>query len=223
MEEEAPGQEEQVPEIAPKTAKSRRGLVKIVAAVIAVAVIVAVSYFAFFSGSPASPQLFAFFIARQDQMTTSFDASGSVGGTGHPSIQSYAWTFGDGATGTGVSTTHTYQTPGRYTVTLTGSDRGPTGKAPRHVSAASTAVYILYDRFFTASCPYADFWPLRKNTYGDVIVQDRAPCLDFYPWVLFAPSPETNPSWVYTLYHFDAKVRNHPGYSVEQPVMLPVF
>src|SRR2546428_657464 len=156
-------------------------------------------------------------------MTTSFDASGSVGGTGHPSIQSYAWTFGDGATGTVVATTHAYQTPVRYRVTLTVSDGASTGTAHRYVSAASTTVDILYDRFFTASCPYADFWPLRKNTYGDVIVQDRAPCLDFYPWVLFAPSPETNPSWVYTLYHFDAKVRNHPGYSVSQPVMLPVF
>src|SRR3989441_7028667 len=121
MEEEAPGQEEEAPEIAPETAKSRRGLVKIVAAVIAVAVIVAVSYFAFFSGSPASPQPFAFFIARQDQMTTSFDASGSVGGTGHPSFQSYAWNFGDGVTGTGVWTRPTFRTPGRNTGTMTAS------------------------------------------------------------------------------------------------------
>src|SRR3989454_7899463 len=148
MEEEAPEQEEEAPEIAAQPAKSRRGLVKIVAAIIAVAVIVAVSYFAFFSGSPASPQPLAFFIARQNQMTTSFDASGSVGGTGHPSIQSYAWNFGDGATGTGVATTHTYQTPGRYTVTLTVSDGASTGTAQRYVSPANTTVDILYDRFF---------------------------------------------------------------------------
>src|SRR3989442_5815720 len=149
MEEEAPGQEEEAPEIAPETAKSRRGLVKIVAAVIAGAVTVAVSYFAFSPGSPASPQPFAFFIARQDQMTTSFDASGSVGGTGHPSIQSYAWTFGDGAPGAGVSTTHTYQTPGPYTVTLTVSDRASTLPPQRYVSAASTTVDIPHDRFLT--------------------------------------------------------------------------
>src|SRR5207245_10483164 len=115
MEEEAPGQEEEAPEIAPETAKSRRGLVKIVAAVIAVAVIIAVSYFAFFSGSPASPQPFAFFIARQDQMTTSFDASGSVGGTGHPSLQFYAWTFRVRATGTRVPTRPTDHDRGRST------------------------------------------------------------------------------------------------------------
>src|SRR2546422_8889054 len=105
MEEEAPEQEEETPEIAAQPAKSRRGLVKIVAAIIAGAVIVAVSYFAFFSGSPASPQPFAFFIARQNQMTTSFDASGSVGGTGQPAIQCHAWDFGPGATGTGVAPT----------------------------------------------------------------------------------------------------------------------
>jgi PKD repeat protein len=223
MEEEAPEPEEEAPEIEPQAAKSRRGFFKILAAVIAIAVVLAVLYFAFLSGGPASPQPSAFFIARQDQMTTSFDATGSVGGSGHPTIQSYAWNFGDGATGSGVTTTHMYQTPGRYTVTLTVSDGVSTATAQRYVSPASTTVDILYDRFFTADCPYSDFWPLRKNTYGDVIVQDRSPCLDFYPWVLFAPSPGTNPSWIYTLYHFDARVRNHPGYSVAQPVMLPVF
>src|SRR5256712_6173517 len=148
MEEEAPEQEEEPPDFAAQPAKSRRGLVKIVAAIIAVAVIVAVSYFAFFSGSPASPQPFAFFIARQNQMTTSFDASGSVGGTGHPSIQSYAWNFGDGATGTGVATTHTYQSPGRYTVTLTVSDGASTRTAQRYVNAASTTAGNLYGPIF---------------------------------------------------------------------------
>src|SRR3989441_5721199 len=159
MEEEAPEPDEGAAEIRPEPGKPRRALVKIAAAVIAVAIIASVSYFAFFSSAPASPQPTAFFIARQDQMMSSFDASGSVGGTGHPSIQSYAWNFGDGATGTGVATTHTYQTPGRYTVTLTVSDGASTGTAQRYVSAASTTGDILYDRFFTASCPYADFWP----------------------------------------------------------------
>ena len=223
MEEEAPEPEEETPEIASAPAKGRRGVLKIATVVVAVVVVIAVAYVVLFSGPPPSTGPTASFIARQDQMTTAFDASGSTGGSGHPAIQSYVWTFGDGTFGTGISTTHTYQTPGRYNVTLTVSDGASTATARRYVSPASTTVDILYDRFFTADCPYSDFWPLRKNTYGDVIVRDQSPCLDFYPWVLFAPTPEINPSWIYTLYHFDAMVRNHPGYSVTQPVMLPVF
>jgi PKD repeat protein len=223
MEEEPPEQELEAAEIAAGPTKGRRGLVKIVALVVAVAVVLAVAYVVLRSGPAPTAGPTAFFIARQDRMTTSFDASGSVGGVGHPAIQSYVWGFGDGTTGTGVSTTHTYQSANRYTVTLTVSDGASTATAKRYVSPANTTVDVLYDRFFTADCPYSDFWPLRYNTYGDVIVQQQVPCLDFYPWVLYARHPDTNPSWIYTLYHFDAIVRNHPGYSVTQPVMLPVF
>jgi chitodextrinase len=35
--------------------------------------------------------------------------------------ENYAWNFGDGSTGTGSIVTHTYETSGNYTVTLTAS------------------------------------------------------------------------------------------------------
>ena len=38
-------------------------------------------------------------------------------------ISSYAWSFGDGTTGTGVSVTHSYAKNGTYKVTLTVTDR----------------------------------------------------------------------------------------------------
>ena len=50
----------------------------------------------------------------------SFDGSGSTAVTG--TIVSYAWDFGDGTTGTGATTTHTYSAPGVYFATLTVTD-----------------------------------------------------------------------------------------------------
>ena len=38
----------------------------------------------------------------------------------------YEWDFGDGTTGTGATPSHTYRTPGTYTVTLTASNDGGT-------------------------------------------------------------------------------------------------
>ncbi len=49
-----------------------------------------------------------------------FDASGSTDPDG--TIAEYRWDFGDGGTGTGVRTRHTFQLPGSYLVTLTAID-----------------------------------------------------------------------------------------------------
>jgi hypothetical protein len=71
-----------------------------------------------------------------------FDGSGSFDPDGD--IVSWDWDFGDGTTGDGAITTHAYDSPGRYTVTLTVTDddgatgsttlvvqvRGGGGKAP---------------------------------------------------------------------------------------------
>ncbi|MFI1226331.1 MULTISPECIES: S8 family serine peptidase [unclassified Streptomyces] len=64
----------------------------------------------------------------------SFDASGSTDPDGD--IASYAWKFGDSATGTGVTATHRYPSAQRtYTVQLTVTDRGGhSGTVSRQVS-----------------------------------------------------------------------------------------
>jgi chitodextrinase len=183
------------------------------------------------SSKTVSIQVFptAQFVARAEQMKVSFDGSRSFQSLGS-AITSYAWNFGDGSpvdTLSGAKVAHTYATPGRYRSTLTVTDaQGRTGNAIRFVSPASTTVDILMDGFFKSGCPYRDYWDTRYNVYGDRILRNEVPCTDYYPWVLFSSAVELqriNPSYVYTLYHWDAKVRNHPAYNVSEPVMFPVF
>src|SRR5712692_10377339 len=58
--------------------------------------------------------------------TVSFNAGASVDPDG--TIASYAWTFGDGGTATGVTASHVYGAAGTFTVTLTVTDNsGSTG------------------------------------------------------------------------------------------------
>ncbi|WP_246555587.1 PKD domain-containing protein [Nonomuraea jabiensis] len=53
-------------------------------------------------------------------ISCTFNASGSSDPDG--SVASYAWDFGDGATGTGARPSHTYASPGDYRVRLTVTD-----------------------------------------------------------------------------------------------------
>ena len=59
----------------------------------------------------------ASFSQQNDGLTVTFDAGHSSG-----AIASYLWDFGDGSTGTGKSTSHSYAVAGSYTVTLTVTD-----------------------------------------------------------------------------------------------------
>ncbi len=53
-------------------------------------------------------------------LSCTFDAGGSIDPDG--TITDYAWDFGDGATGSGATSPHTYPAAGSYTVTLTVTD-----------------------------------------------------------------------------------------------------
>ena len=67
-------------------------------------------------------------------LVVAFDASGSSDPDG--GIAGYRWTFGDGATGSGVSASHTYTAAGTFTVTLTVTDNQ---SASRSTTRAVTA------------------------------------------------------------------------------------
>jgi len=109
---------------------------------------------------PPTPPV-AKFTATMDWMVVSVDASASYDSDG--TIQSYAWDFGDGDTGTDVSTSHTYLVEKTYTITLTVTDNdGMTGQAttdvvarmPHPPVASFTAVVTHFDVVVDASASY---------------------------------------------------------------------
>src|SRR5437867_3469335 len=129
---------------------------------------------AIFSYNPSSPQV--------GQQVT-FSASASGGTTPY----SFSWSFGDGASGTGSSTTHTYPSAGTFNVILTVKDRSSpqqTATSQQSVSVSSpppslTASFVYSPSTpqvgqqvtFTASvsggtAPYTDSWSFGDGSTG---------------------------------------------------------
>jgi PKD repeat protein len=81
----------------------------------------------------------AAFTASPAGLTVSLDAAGSSDADG--SVAGYAWTFGDGASGEGVTASHTYAFAGTYPVTLTVTDDdGATGTTTTEVTVLAPPV-----------------------------------------------------------------------------------
>lgn len=108
-----------------------------------------------FTVSPASPMVFS---------TATFDASSTTNaGVACLHLCTYAWNFGDGTTGAGISATHDYRTVGTYLVTLTVTDaRGAQLSTVQSVvvsvstpptasfTYSPTPAYVNQDIFFNA-------------------------------------------------------------------------
>src|SRR5690606_21992922 len=88
-------------------------------------------------------------------LTASVDASASSDEDGE--IASYAWDFGDGQSGDGVTAQHTYDSAGTYDVTLTVTDDdGATATAMQQVTVeaanqAPTAAFTWSNQHLTAN------------------------------------------------------------------------
>jgi PKD repeat protein len=88
-------------------------------------------------GVAAAPNLppTARITAASNGLAATVDGTGSTDADG--TIASYAWTFGDGSTGTGATASRSYAAPGTYPVTLTVTDdKGATSSATRLVTVA---------------------------------------------------------------------------------------
>lgn len=102
----------------------------------------------------------------------SFDAGASVDPDG--TIASYAWAFGDGSTGDGATTSHTYAAGGTYTVTLTVTDdRGGQDVKTKDVTVVANAKPTAA---FTSS---ANFLALSFDGTGSA---DTDGTVDSYAW-----------------------------------------
>jgi len=89
---------------------------------------------------PAAPATNAAPTARftQDCPSLACGFDGSTSSDPEGPIAAYAWTFGDGTSGSGPQPSHTYAKPGTYGVTLTVSDNGGrTASVTRDVTVAA--------------------------------------------------------------------------------------
>jgi serine protease len=87
-------------------------------------------------GGPVNGQPTAAFTSSTSGLTVSVNGSSSTDPDGDP--LTYAWTFGDGSTATGVTASRTYPAAGTYTVGLTVSDgRGGSSTTSRSVTVTS--------------------------------------------------------------------------------------
>jgi subtilisin family serine protease len=95
-------------------------------------------------GSTTNQPPKASFTFTTKDLTASFNAGSSSDPDG--SIVSYAWNFGDGTTGSGVTTSRTYASAGTYNVTLTVTDNGGLKSSQSQsvsVTAPSTSTFTL--------------------------------------------------------------------------------
>ncbi|NTW41636.1 MAG: PKD domain-containing protein, partial [Cellulomonadaceae bacterium] len=118
----------------------------------------------------------AAFTATSAALTASVNGAGSTDPDG--TVVGYAWTFGDGGTGTGSTASHTYAADGTYTVRLTVTDDdGATGTVAHDVTVAATTSTDLardaFERSLDSGWGQADVggpWALTGSAAGYAVV-----------------------------------------------------
>jgi chitodextrinase len=97
------------------------------------------------TGSGANTPPTASFTTTPNGLTVGVDGSGSTDPDG--TVSSYDWTFGDGGTGSGRQTTHTYTTDGTYSITLQVTDNDGATDSVSHAVTVTSSPLIASDMF----------------------------------------------------------------------------
>src|SRR3989475_710393 len=116
-------------------------------------------------------------------VTIAFTAT-SVGGT---LPYSYAWNFGDGSTGSGAITGHSYSSVGQYSVTVTVTDS--TGKT----ATSSQSVTVAQPNALTAAFTYAPSAPISGQSVTFTGTASGGTSPYSYSWNLAGTSKTGNP------------------------------
>jgi len=128
-------------------------------------------------------------------LNVAFDASGSTDLDGDSLI--YAWSFGDGAGGTGARTTHTYESAGKFDVVLRVTD--PEGLQDTAVAAVEIlavpegGILLRFAWTWEDEVQRLDFvvsWNLYQTYRGRL----RVPLVDNYEYADFVDDPLDEPT-----------------------------
>lgn len=190
----------------------------------------------------------AVFVVKRDLLHVEVDGSSSHDLNNN--IANYTWSWGDESMSQPANSplaSHDYARPGRYDITLVVMDStNLTGKTRRTVSVGpSTVDYTFYDFF---NFPYREYWDIRQNLYYDTpinancfnktsiddgicrVTNPNIPAYETYPYTNWYPllgantwSSSSNIPFVYAPYRWRAVGRNVPGYTLGDPVFLPVM
>ena len=85
----------------------------------------------------------------------------SAEASGLEDVASYAWSFGDGSSGTGATPAHTYAEPGAYAVTLAARDGGG-----RTIAEAARTVYVAGDTIYVTASSSAAAQAAARRPYA---------------------------------------------------------
>ena len=159
-----------------------------------------------------------------DYLVVSFDGSASTDDFG---IVDYAWAFGDGMTGSGMTATHTYAEAGTYSVTLTVTD-GSAQSGTQSYDVAVEAPVIAgktYTLYAIGEEPWGEWWAPRTSYYATDFVITDSPT-DGFSTQLFLPSRSPQLAYQGIIYAPSRLAVDATGFAavnVNSPEFMPVF